>query len=174
MRDTHFDLLVLDIALPLRMDQEVQRDGGLVLLDEVLARDTYKVPTHIIGFTGYTDVFANAFERFSRQLLTLVFFDPGTDEWIPRLQARLRHILAAAAEQGKERPQPSTHLSVVCALESPELEAVLRLPGLGIRFTFHWMTQFTIKDHLRVEVLNGLFTRLLRRAWGCPPLPHWP
>ncbi|RKG59857.1 response regulator [Corallococcus sp. AB011P] len=128
LREERFDVLILDIALPLRVDLDVQQDAGLVLLEELLEREQYFVPEHIIGLTSHEELFAAGVERFSRRLLVLIKFDGGSGEWIRRLQSRVRHVLAAEAGRGAEVPAFLSHLAVVCALESPELESVLKIP----------------------------------------------
>lgn len=124
----HFDLLILDIVLPNRIDRAAERDAGLVLLDEILERPGYHVPAHVIGLTGYPDVVAAGSERFSRRLLTLLEYDPSSNAWEKQLEARVRHILLSAADTDGGDVGFHTDLAIVCALEAPELAHVLRLP----------------------------------------------
>jgi len=127
LRQTSYDLLILDIALPLRIDQEVREEAGLQLLDEVLRRDGYKVPTHIIGVTAFPILLAKAEQQFSLRLLTVVYYNPTSDDWGAPLQERTRHMIAAKAEQQAQPKEFQSRLAVVCALRSPELDAVLRI-----------------------------------------------
>lgn len=127
IRETHYDLLILDIALPPRSHEDVQRDAGVVFVDEILGDHRYKAPTHIIGITAHDDVYTLVEARFSQRLLTLLRYDSATNDWKRGLQARVRHIITAIADKLVEQPEYQSHLAVVCALESPELESVLRL-----------------------------------------------
>lgn len=52
LKGKHYDLLILDIAIPPRREEIVDLDGGIKLLEEIIYRDIYKVPTHIIGLTA--------------------------------------------------------------------------------------------------------------------------
>lgn len=90
---TIFDLLILDIAIPIRIDEEVSRDGGIQLLDEIIRREQYKLPSHVVGITSFTDIHEVASTRFSRDSFTVIFYDPTSDEWVERLQAKVRHII---------------------------------------------------------------------------------
>jgi nucleoside phosphorylase len=132
LAETRYDLLVLDIVLPLRVDMAPDAEGGLRLLEEVLERPQFQVPTHVVGLTAHGDAFRAGADRFSERLLTLVQYDPSSEMWARRLQARVRHILmseAAAQRVGRAAGQGyESLLAVVCALETPELEQVLRLP----------------------------------------------
>src|SRR4051812_33149191 len=51
-----YDLLILDIAIPERVDQEPRPDGGIRLLEEITEEDRYILPEHIIGLTAYPDL----------------------------------------------------------------------------------------------------------------------
>ena len=66
-------------------------------------------------------------QQFSLRLLTVVYYDPTSDEWVSRLQERTRHMIAAKADQQTGPEGFHSHLAVICALRSPELDAVLRI-----------------------------------------------
>jgi nucleoside phosphorylase/CheY-like chemotaxis protein len=125
LRNTAFDLLILDVAIPTRIDRDVERVGGLELLEELFDRDIYKIPTHIIGVTAYSDILKEVSGRFSSKALTLLYFDPGSDEWKHALRARVRHIIGS--KESTDAVQYGCYLAVVCALETPELASVLQL-----------------------------------------------
>jgi nucleoside phosphorylase/CheY-like chemotaxis protein len=128
LAENAFDLLILDIAIPPRIDQEVKVTAGVELLDEISERRRFNVPTNIIGMTAYPEVLADVRERFSRRLLNVVYFDPTSDEWERALQSRAKQILLAKVDmESSVRPHES-FLAIVCALETPELNSILRLP----------------------------------------------
>ena len=127
LRKETFDLLVLDISLPVSVEQEAQRDAGLDLLEELFARPAYKIPSHIVGLTGFDEVIQSASGRFSTLALNIIKYDASSDEWSRLLQARARHIVSAKAAQDSVSKEYLSHLAIVCALETPELEAVLKI-----------------------------------------------
>jgi nucleoside phosphorylase len=93
-----------------------------------MTRSRFKIPDHVVGITAYPDILAAVRERFSIRLLTIVFYDPNSDEWEKSLQARARHLVQSKQDQQNEQEQQHiSFLAIVCALQSPELEAVLRL-----------------------------------------------
>jgi len=127
LRDRVFDLVILDITLPLRADDPMpQRLGGLDLLYEVLTRPGYKRPGHLVGLTAYEDVYASAAARFGNDLWSVVLYDRTSDAWLEQLKAKARHIIAAIAAQS-EKATFSCDLCVVTALQEPELTALQRL-----------------------------------------------
>lgn len=122
-----YDLMILDIALPERVDKDVERDGGIKLLDEITERSRFKVPHHIIGITEFSDTFAVASERFSRRLFSIIRYDAASNEWVEPLLAKIRHIIAAKQNAAGVEKNHQSHLAVVCALEIPELSAVRQI-----------------------------------------------
>jgi nucleoside phosphorylase/CheY-like chemotaxis protein len=149
LKRTAYDLLILDIALPLRPDLDIEADAGLKLLDDLRDHpEQYKVPEHVIGLTGFAEIFGKAAYRFSRRLLTLVQYDPASEDWQLALQARVRHILDAKAAQSAEDLQYKLDLAVLCALPTPELSSLRALDWDWIQIsvpgdhTIYWRGQF--------------------------------
>lgn len=127
LASTYFDLLILDISVPVRADQQASPDAGLRLLNEITERPGYKVPAHIIGVTAYPEVYADAANDFSRRLLTVLLYDPASDGWVEPMQARVRHMLVSKQAQAQEADDYQCDLAIVCALRDSELPYVRRL-----------------------------------------------
>lgn len=122
-----YDLMILDIALPNTMDSAPVRNGGILLLEEIIERDHYKKPTHVIGITEYPDAFQEAFDKFSRRLLTVLHYNRTTDEWIHPLRAKILHIISAKNDLQANVSDHQSLLAIVCALDSPELSSIRSL-----------------------------------------------
>jgi nucleoside phosphorylase len=125
LRDEQFDLLVLDISLPLRSDQEPDRQGGLTLLDEVLGRNIYRRPAHIVGLTAYEDTAQLAAGRFRDDAFGLVRYDPSSQDWEETIRRKVEHIVASKFVD--QKAEFDVDLCVLTALEDPELTALLDL-----------------------------------------------
>lgn len=127
LRNRSYDLLVLDVAIPLRAGQLPVQDGGLRLLDELERSAHLRMPQHIVGLTAYSEVLETALPRFSSRAVSLIYYDPAGVDWAEALSARVWFIERAKACQSSN-PQPRYHtdLAIVCALESPELRAVVK------------------------------------------------
>jgi nucleoside phosphorylase len=126
LRQKVFDLVVLDIALPLREKEDPQRMGGLDLLNEVITRPEYKRPGHFVGLTAVTDVYEQAAAQFGNELWSVIFYDRSSDAWLEQLLAKARHIIAADVARNDNK-EFQHDLCVVTALQDPELAAVLRI-----------------------------------------------
>ena len=127
LRQNRYDLMVLDIALPERRGEEATPHGGIELLAEVLRRDIYTTPQHIVGLTAFDEVLEEAGRRFADDLWLVIKYDPRSEEWANRLTRKIQHILLAARSADSPRDFASD-LCIVAALQEPELSSVLQLP----------------------------------------------
>lgn len=132
-----FDLVVLDVALPMREDGQVHSEAGIDLIDDIAEHpDRYKTPVHVVGITGFQDIYHRVSGRFASHLWSLLYYEPASDSWIQPFQAKVRQLAAA-----KDVPQPDHGCDafIVCALQRPELDAVLELP-------WDWEPHFVAND----------------------------
>jgi len=127
LSNTHYDLLVLDVALPMSVGRGALRDGGATLLRAIVQDDQLRRPDHIVGLTGYDDVKAAVEGQFQSEAFVLLKYDRAQDEWEKHLQARLRHIIAVARARVGSTGGYASFLFVLCALPL-ELDRVLDLP----------------------------------------------
>lgn len=154
LEENDFNLLILDINLPVRDQEEPKRDGGMRLLRNLVrGGPRLRRPQHIVGLTAYEDLiesFENDFESESWQLLK---YEATSNEWQDVLSNRAVYI-AGAVDQGRKQEQYITDLAIVTALKAIELDAVLDLPA-------QWETQQVDGDDSFYHV--GCFERDSRR-----------
>jgi nucleoside phosphorylase len=122
LTSARYDLLILDIALPMRAEDKPDRRGGISLLEEIVERDIYKKPLSVVGLTGFEDLHEEFAGHFRTRLWTLDYCDRSESGWMDRLKAKARYILARAEQ--KDLVSYSTDLCVIAALHSPELKAL--------------------------------------------------
>jgi len=120
-----YDLLILDIALPMRAEDEPDRRGGLKLLEEVLDRGAFQLPTSVVGLTGFTELRDDFSTWFRSKLWTLELYEPSDSGWIERLRAKVGYIVARCQQNAKDDFR--TDICVLAALHSPELRALRRI-----------------------------------------------
>lgn len=121
-----FDVLFLDIQIPNRFGQPVERGGGVRLLEEITSGTKMKRPRFIVGVTAYEDI-AEEFEAvFARHLFGLVRFDKSSSLWRDAVQNLLSHAVATRDAKGVQRIKAD--LVVLNALEEPEHASVLEWP----------------------------------------------
>jgi nucleoside phosphorylase len=117
-----YDLLILDISIPLRKSQEIVADGGLILLKEIIQRNKYKTPTHIIGLTSHDNIFQKAREQFEEEVLTVIKYDITNTTWQTLLTNGVQHRIVAKEDSQKQSPNYEYDLAIICALKI-ELDA---------------------------------------------------
>ena len=148
LRTNTFDLVIIDIALPLRVHEAADPRGGLDLLKEVLIRNVYHRPRHFVGLTAYPDIYENAAAEFGNELWSVIYYDRSSEEWLEQLLSKARHILVSETAQ-QQSLEYKCELCIVTALSDPELDSILRLNwgwkrlGPGTDATIYHEGQFT-------------------------------
>ncbi|KJS01332.1 MAG: hypothetical protein VR65_09275 [Desulfobulbaceae bacterium BRH_c16a] len=123
LTDTSFSLMLLDIQIPNRFDQVADKDGGVRLINEILSSNKYIIPTHIIGITAYDDIYDEVFPTFSNRLIAIIKYERESIVWEEQLKNKIKSI-ASSANTFNTTVGYLNSLAIICALESPELEAV--------------------------------------------------
>lgn len=129
LRQTQFDLMLLDVNIPRRLgDQHPQRGGGLDLLKD-LSRDSDLLrPTYIVGLTAYEDVVKEFGSTFEDQLWSLVHYKESSDQWIAQLLMKVHYIQAANRSRNFSDGETfGCDLAIITALDTVEFEAVQSL-----------------------------------------------
>ncbi len=133
-----FALMVLDLALPNRPDEEPVRSGGLTLLRDITARpNRYKVPNYVIGLTAFDDLKTELAEGFEEHLWPLLHYDPTSEVWVSRIIKQVSHILDSA--RATVETDGTVDVCIITALYSPELTNVLKLP-------WNWEDPYRLDD----------------------------
>jgi nucleoside phosphorylase len=128
LQETYYDLLILDILLPLRPESEPEIQSSLDLLFELHEGNEYHKPGRILGITADKEIAGDATAHFEKQTWTVVEFSESSDEWINRTINCVSYILNEEKKITTEQPSYGVDLAIICALEKPELEEVLKLP----------------------------------------------
>jgi len=129
LSDNAYELVVLDIALPLRPGDEPDRRGGIRLLEEIVEQGRYKLPEVVVGLTGFDDLWESCRGFFRSRLWLLEHYDPADGGWAERLIAKARYLAARSVQ--KNEPGYGSDVGLIAALHTPELQAVKALP-------WHW------------------------------------
>lgn len=87
-----FDLLILDIQLPKRIGGDVNKDGGITLLNDIKTIDKIKKPLHIIGITSHVDSIKEHGGIFQENTWTIIECNQ-TDYWETQLKNKISYII---------------------------------------------------------------------------------
>jgi nucleoside phosphorylase len=127
--DTHrYDLLILDILIPLWPEGEPSAQNALDLLFEIHEAEEQQGPRHIVGITADRSAARDAAREFEELTWTVVEYSAISDEWVSRILNCVRYISGILQSSAAVRPEYNIDLAIICALERPELEEVLKLP----------------------------------------------
>lgn len=130
LKQTKYDLLVLDLLLPNRVGDDQKLETSLELLREISDDDSLYKPSQIIGLTAFDDAHDKAFLEFRKHSWTVLRFSESDDEWKLSLLKCAQYISNSIK---REAPRDYlTDLCIVTALEKPEMKAIKSL---------HWQWQ---------------------------------
>ena len=142
LQANQYDLLLLDIALPMMPENPPEPDGGILLLEEVFDRDCYIRPKYIVGVTGYDTIYNEEAHYFSDKILTLLKFDASKDDWKDKLEVFVKHIERVIKEE--YAAEYETDICIISALRVPEHQAIKSLD-------WGWVDDEPIDDSLFVS-----------------------
>lgn len=126
LESENWDLLVMDILLPLREEGEPDARHSIDLITEIVESSTIARPKYLVGITADPDAARSASPIFNEQLWTIVRYTETDEEWLAQIAN-----CAMYARQALSAPlvdSYKTDVVIVCALQSPELDQVLQLP----------------------------------------------
>lgn len=125
---TQFDVMLLDLVLPIRADSEPQANGGLELLHEIVQFNQFKLPSHVLVISEFEDALVQLTSISNKLPFTTIKYSASSDEWRIRLENFLKQIVRAGSANN---PEYDYDIAIICALENPELKEVKLLP-------YHW------------------------------------
>jgi nucleoside phosphorylase/CheY-like chemotaxis protein len=125
LQQNSYDLLILDLMLPLRPESEPQVANAIDLLQEIVETGEYSRPRQIVGLTAFDDAALEAQETFTNHLWTIIKFDHASDAWQGPIENCIRY-LSDTREQEREVSY-GTDVCVITALRNPEMDAIHRL-----------------------------------------------
>src|ERR1044072_9161483 len=82
LEELQFDLLVLDLNLPMKNEDKPRQDGGVRFLKQLLkSGPRFHRPTHIVGLSAYSSLVAQYQTDFQAEGWQLTHYDESADEW---------------------------------------------------------------------------------------------
>src|SRR5665213_841935 len=125
LKKHRYDLLVLDIQLPMRDMENPKADGGLVVLRALKERKEYNRPTYVVGLSAFPELVTQFEADFSEEMWHLIYYREDSDDWTLKLSRLLIHL----ADSVRPAPDGSYEydIAIITALHKVELEAVLAL-----------------------------------------------
>ena len=141
-----YDLMLLDIYLPIRDGEEVVKHGGISLLKDISISPDNISPGHIIGITIYDcEEFKKEFED---NLWFLIDYDIQSINWKILLTRKVEYLIKLENEESKE--SYNYDIAIITSMRDPELLEILNLDA-------NW-SEINIKyDH--INYYSGIFKK---------------
>jgi nucleoside phosphorylase/CheY-like chemotaxis protein len=150
IKETRYELIILDINLPPSPEQPAVVGGGLGVVSFIKNNLSAKAPAFLVGMTAYQEGLSVAAQAFSSPLWKLVHFSYSEMGWQIPLQEAVRFLMAKDAPPYiSDGHTFHTDLAIFVALEDEELKSILALDG-------DWRERRIPHDHSRY--FEGTFT----------------
>lgn len=128
-----YDLLILDLVLPLDIGDEPSAENGIGFLKDIDVNPSFFPPIHIIGLTEFDDLQKKYEHNFS--LWKLINYDATTIDWQEKLKNVIYHLITTRDRFLKNLTFSENYdVAVITALSKPEFEKVLDWPISWKRF----------------------------------------
>ena len=126
IRDNQYDLMLLDINLPVNIGSQPNRLGGMELFDMILLDSNSKIPFDIFFITEKEDSLEEYCQEASIRGVSICKFSNSSVEWKIFMEGRFK--LASKKYKKFKSSNPQVDIAIITALGPPELDAVLKLP----------------------------------------------
>ncbi|MDP2274171.1 MAG: hypothetical protein Q8K32_25735 [Archangium sp.] len=122
MRDRTYDLLVLDLNIPMRAKDSPRPDGGVLLMQQI--DSGLRRPSQILGLTSFTELASKHSAAFKEELWHLITYSVESHDWSSALARKIVQIVESKSSHASGF---DFDLAIITALHSVELDAVLSL-----------------------------------------------
>jgi nucleoside phosphorylase/CheY-like chemotaxis protein len=127
--ENDYDLLLLDLVIPRDSESDATADETIKFLNEIYYNSEIHIPVHIIGFSQHDELIQVHNDSFEDKLWHLITFSYTNNSWKDKLKNKICHLISIK-NRFKESIEAKNKfdIAIICALENPELNAVLELP----------------------------------------------
>jgi nucleoside phosphorylase len=127
LESSSFDLVVLDLLLPIRDGETPTSRGGRQVLDEILDGSGCRPPSHIVCLTGFREAADEFRDEAQRRLVHLLLYDETSQAWRDALTAKIRFIKGRLRDATLRPQEYNTDVAIVTSSPKVELDEVLKL-----------------------------------------------
>lgn len=133
LKEDHFDLLIIDMFLPMRLGEVPNVSGGVELLNRIHRDKDIHPPEHILGLSSNLEALDHSKDSFAAFSWFLEEVSPSKTTWKLRLAEKIQYLRAREEYVAGKFPvditRPPCDVLFVCALVEPELSELHKLTG---------------------------------------------
>ncbi|MFT3993610.1 MAG: hypothetical protein QM660_04835 [Dysgonomonas sp.] len=89
----HFDLMILDLVLPIEEFGECNAKNAVSFINEIGINPSIHPPIHIVGVSGYKDQVEEYHQDFSEKLWNLIDYSEDSSNWEDQLKSIIFHLV---------------------------------------------------------------------------------
>ena len=87
-----YDLLLLDLVLPINEGEDPSPESGAKFLEEIHYNPNINIPVHIIGLTEFDTIFDTYSKEFEDKVWGLINFNLQNTDWIDKLKSKIYYL----------------------------------------------------------------------------------
>ena len=131
LAEKFYDLLILDLVLPVNDDEEIEPNKSEGFIDELYRIGRLKRPTYVIGLSQYEERVSANYHLFDSKLWKLIHYNLRVADWEQTLQNAVESILTTKEQLlNSVKNQNKYDVGIICAL-SEEFEQMKIASGLN-------------------------------------------
>lgn len=113
-----YDLVLLDLVLPILQGDEASEDGGISFIREIMsAGSSINVPIQILGLTEKADAYAREKEEFQSLLFNVIHIQQRDNEWVNQLKQTVNYLNRSKDAISRQlTPNSRYDIAIICAL----------------------------------------------------------
>ena len=136
LSNSNFDLVLLDVVLPLGIDDEPSEDGSLWFVNEVQEKIDRSVARRIVGTTQFAESIPRVEGVFREYLLDVIYVTNDDGKWKRQLRYALDYSRSKATQSSLtvQNEIGDVDVAIVTALGIPEFNEVTDAIGGGEPF----------------------------------------
>lgn len=131
MQQQQFDLLILDMVMPIRANEEESHTAGADYLTSIYENQSIKKPLQIIGITEYQEEFTQQQQQFRDRLWYLLFYSRKDRQWEKDLERKVLQLYQFKTElYDRILNRNKYDVAIICALPE-EFKQVMQVFSAG-------------------------------------------
>jgi len=153
-----YDLLVLDMVLPIRDGDFPNADAGSNLLSEALYGNNCRRPSHILCLTAYDEVAVSFRDEAERKMVQLILYDEVESKWRSLLGEKARQIATRIKDADSYPREHGIDIAIITSSPMVELQEVLKLPDFSGEFhqddvLFYYLSNWETSQKRKISVV---------------------
>ncbi|MHB1078346.1 MAG: phosphorylase family protein [Prosthecobacter sp.] len=160
LEQVSFDILLLDLVIPMRDGESATNDGGKKVLLEILDGSDCFRPLHIICLSAFRETESLVNNEIPKCLFHYVFYDELENAWKESLCKFLDYSQSRILKQASRPSDFGADVAIVTSRPAVELKAVLELPvQLGCEYNnidslYYYRAEWKHVDGSAVSVVS--------------------